>query len=187
MRLSFPSKKNAAKWALGILGTIILGALGSGVWQWLLGPAIHAITRWTLDVASLGMRSYKDGVYQAVAIDSQSRMGAETLFIVTMTYAMLALTVAAGLYVYWVFLKRRGRALLHRIGRLCSDRPAEAEMTPPQSPESLREEVQGILRSMGRAGWLVYPWLVAMVLGIGAHFVTVARFGYISQATSHYH
>jgi hypothetical protein len=24
-------------------------------------------------------------------------------------------------------------------------------------------------------------------MGIGSHFVTVARFGYISQATSHYH
>src|SRR3984893_5979771 len=83
MKLILPTKRQAVKWALGITGTILLGALGSGVWQSVLGPGIHASTRWALDLASLGLKSFKDSIYLQVAADDQARIAARTLFLVT--------------------------------------------------------------------------------------------------------
>ena len=75
------------KWTLGILGAIIVGALGSGLWESLLGPAIHAVSRWVLDIASLGLASYRNGVYRQIAADNQSAVGLETLLVINLIAA----------------------------------------------------------------------------------------------------
>ncbi len=50
------------------LVTIFLGAVGSGVWEWLLKPAMSGTSELVLDVATLGMERFKDSLYKEVAL-----------------------------------------------------------------------------------------------------------------------
>ncbi len=96
VRFALPAKKTVLNTTLGILGAIIVGALGSGVWELLLGPAIRTSTRWTLDFASLGLTSYKNRVYHEIAADNQSLVDVQTLFLVTII--MYALVIGVFLF-----------------------------------------------------------------------------------------
>src|SRR5688572_9810073 len=56
------------KWAWAALATAagILG-LGNGVWSYLTEPLLVSISRKVVSLFSLGISSYKDGIYAAVA------------------------------------------------------------------------------------------------------------------------
>ena len=47
--------------------TIVLGAIGSGVWEWLLKPALAGSTDFLLSVGTLGVKTFKDSVYADIA------------------------------------------------------------------------------------------------------------------------
>jgi hypothetical protein len=81
-------KSKALKWILGIAATVVLGALGSGLWQNVLGPSLHFITRWGLDLASLGFASYKNSVYQQIAADNPSEVSVLVLGFVTSLFIL---------------------------------------------------------------------------------------------------
>ena len=51
---------------LGIVGTVILGALGSGLWE-LLKPVGASAWNAALTIATLGLDSLRDGLYQSAA------------------------------------------------------------------------------------------------------------------------
>jgi hypothetical protein len=55
------------KWLVGITGALLLGALGSGLWEYVLQPAFGWAGSAALDVGTLGLERYKDGVYQEIA------------------------------------------------------------------------------------------------------------------------
>ena len=48
-------------------GTIILGAVGSGVWEYILDPFVSASTKAILNIATLGVKSFKNDLYIEVA------------------------------------------------------------------------------------------------------------------------
>jgi hypothetical protein len=95
VEFGLPTKMKVLKWILGVLGALVISALGSGVWQSLLGPAIHSSSRWVMDVASLGLASYKNGVYQQIAADNPSAIDIEMLSWLTFMSA-LALGIVSG-------------------------------------------------------------------------------------------
>jgi hypothetical protein len=47
--------------------TIVLGAIGSGAWEWLLRPALAGSTDFLLSVGTLGVKTFKDSVYADIA------------------------------------------------------------------------------------------------------------------------
>ena len=47
--------------------TVVLGAIGSGAWEWLLKPALAGSTNFLLSVATLGVNTFKDSLYAEVA------------------------------------------------------------------------------------------------------------------------
>lgn len=47
--------------------TVVLGAIGSGAWKWLLKPALASSTDFLLNVATLGVSEFKDSLYAEVA------------------------------------------------------------------------------------------------------------------------
>ncbi len=51
----------------GTFITILLGAVGSGVWQYILEPIISNSTESVLNIATLGYDSFKNNLYQEVA------------------------------------------------------------------------------------------------------------------------
>lgn len=47
--------------------TVAVGAIGSGAWEWVLKPFLMGATDFGLNVATLGIRSFKDSLYKDIA------------------------------------------------------------------------------------------------------------------------
>lgn len=47
--------------------TIVLGAIGSGLWEWLLKPALTGTSDVVLNIATLGLEKFKNSLYQEIA------------------------------------------------------------------------------------------------------------------------
>lgn len=50
-----------------VLLTIVLGAVGSGAWEWMLKPFLLGASEFGLNVATLGIQSFKDSLYEDIA------------------------------------------------------------------------------------------------------------------------
>ena len=55
------------KLLLGIVATIFLGAVGSGLWERFLGPALDWLTRSTVGLFASAIGSYRDSIYESAA------------------------------------------------------------------------------------------------------------------------
>jgi ABC-type nitrate/sulfonate/bicarbonate transport system permease component len=58
----------SAKTVRFITVTILLGAIGSGAWEWVLKPALTSVSEFGLNVATLGIKSFKDSLYKKIAL-----------------------------------------------------------------------------------------------------------------------
>lgn len=59
--------KKLIKIVLGIAATIVLGAIGSGLWERFLGPFLDWLTRQTVGAFAWGHSSYRDSIYESAA------------------------------------------------------------------------------------------------------------------------
>ena len=55
------------KKVVGLLGVIVLGAIGSGVWDIIGRPSLGSLQRVILTIASLGVKALKDTTYLEIA------------------------------------------------------------------------------------------------------------------------
>jgi hypothetical protein len=49
------------------IATIVLGAIGSGAWEWLLKPALAGSSEFILNLATLGAERFKNSLYEDIA------------------------------------------------------------------------------------------------------------------------
>ena len=54
------------KWIIGIIGTILLGAIGSGVWEWILSDLFSWIGTFVLSTMSSISQVYLDSLYKDI-------------------------------------------------------------------------------------------------------------------------
>lgn len=52
---------------LGVIGALILGGLGNGVWEYVLEPALTWSLTGILNIATLGVQTFKDELYREIA------------------------------------------------------------------------------------------------------------------------
>jgi hypothetical protein len=74
------------KWILGILGTILLGAVGSGFWELFLRNICIAVGHGILTLITLGIGSVRDSFYVEVAKGRTDRVG---FYLVSFTFLFL--------------------------------------------------------------------------------------------------
>jgi hypothetical protein len=55
------------RWGLGLVGTIVVGALGSGVWDLALKPSAQWMGQLVLTAVTLGSGAMKDQIYREAA------------------------------------------------------------------------------------------------------------------------
>ena len=55
-------------WVVGTLGVIILGAIGSGVWQLLGEPIVDSIVKFIVNSMDLMFSTYKDSIYSKASL-----------------------------------------------------------------------------------------------------------------------
>jgi len=77
-------RSKATKIVAGIIGTIVLGALGSGFWDLALKSSLFFLMSAALNLSTLGLNSLKDDVYIMVARQDTARASLETLYLVTL-------------------------------------------------------------------------------------------------------
>jgi hypothetical protein len=82
------------KFALAGLGTIILGALGSGLWANVLGPASGWLLRTLLNVGALGVGAFRDAVYRQIAANNH-----QDASLLLVAVVVSAATFSAGVYI----------------------------------------------------------------------------------------
>jgi hypothetical protein len=193
VRIDLPSQKTVFKWTLSVLGIIFLGAISNGVWESLLRPATHSISRSVLDIASFGVRNYKNGIYQQIAADNQSDVAFETLFRVTAVYGFILAIYLVELLGRLDSLKSRGQKVLRRLSDLPLNRDPAAPSHVPSlaefeaSTEALRQQSTRLLKSTERARLTTYVLAVAVGLTFVGYFVSLARLSYANSADAHYH
>jgi hypothetical protein len=162
-----------------VLGVLFLGALANGLWQYFLGPTIHLITRWILDVASLGVSSYKNGVYEQIATDNQSAVTVHTLTLVTFTFALiLALN----------HVRQYGKvtAGLSKTERLIAEMSDAPSADPPVTLETLKQRLVTSHSTGKRLRTAVIVNSLGSLIVVGSLVISVARLAYVSSAVSHY-
>jgi hypothetical protein len=174
-------KSNVLKWILRVLGVVVLGALGSGLWQYALDPALHFVTRWGLDLASLGFASYKNSVYQQIAADNQSEVSTSVLGLVT-----VILIIATTWNAKYQFIKNSSER--SRIqGTLGSLSPGTGSPICPEEAHELRGRLERQLRNLQNARRSDTVASVLLVICLVGAFIVWNKFSYVNSADAHYH
>jgi len=60
--------KSGVKIILGIIATIFLGAIGSGLWERFLSKFIDALVSLSIEFIDVIFKSYKDGIYETASL-----------------------------------------------------------------------------------------------------------------------
>jgi hypothetical protein len=89
------------KVVLGILATIILGAIGSGLWERMLGPFLDWLTRATIGLYASAFSTYQDSIYANAAKGFHE---AHSLAVYTLIIGILPL-------LYYILLRRHPTAV----------------------------------------------------------------------------
>jgi hypothetical protein len=180
VRLPIFATKKPFKWTVGVAGTLLLSALGSGIWQSVLGPALHTSSRWLLDLASLGLASYKNRVYQQIAADNQSAVAVVMLIWVLVIYAFVLLGFNIRVF-------ERNDDTLIRSQRLLQNLPGSPDSEPAVAVDTLRQDLVAIIRTTRLVSWGVYISLVFLGAAVVIQVVEVAKLSYVNSADAHYH
>ncbi|WP_318520139.1 hypothetical protein [Photobacterium leiognathi] len=88
------------KFLLGGLVTIVLGAIGSGLWERFLSDAFDKLVLWSINVINIAFTSYKDGIYASAAMGFH-----ENYSLLTYAFIISILPVAY----YWAVLRHPAR------------------------------------------------------------------------------
>lgn len=80
MKLSEQFTKKKILW---LAGTLLIGALGSGLWEALIKPGMLWFVTLMLDLGTLGLSSLRDEIYLDVAKGSYDRSGLTLLYFAT--------------------------------------------------------------------------------------------------------
>ena len=167
------TKSTAGKWALGIAGTILLGALGSGLWDIALKSAFTSAGRGILTALTFGYGSVRDGFYVEIA---QGHTDRASLWLVA--YSTIPMFWGFAFFIAWM---RRGG----------EQKETAEEATRMRSDASYREkrlgELKAELKVLERR--LALLQRAALLLGIFMLSLLVFRaikLTYISSAITHY-
>lgn len=86
------------KVTLGIIATILLGAIGSGVWEYLLKPSFGTISELTLNIITFGIESFKNDLYSEIAIGFYEKSSWNNLMLLNSIYLMVGTYIIVYLY-----------------------------------------------------------------------------------------
>jgi large-conductance mechanosensitive channel len=173
--------KQVRKWALWLIGAVAVKIVVSNLSDSLVMPALHSVSRWVLDLASLGLASYKNGVYKRIAADDQSVSAYNAYLTVWIVYALMMFAYVVYAF-YWTSGHRR--QVEHAL-KAISDAPPNPE--PEISTDALRQKLRGVLKSQGRQRLILYCFSLFLGVALVSDFISMTRLSYVTSADAHYH
>jgi len=176
------TRKNILKAALAVLGAILIGAVGSGVWEGLLGPAVRATRSWILDSISLVFLGFKNDVYGEIARDHYSAVNIHTHFLLLVLFVSMCAALIFHLASSLLEVEARYKDVARRVQEALDGKPAE-QRTPAQVDTDIKR-----LGIIIKGTWkLLYTTGGVFALVLATSIVSFARLSYIDSALAHYH
>lgn len=131
---------NIKKVVLGLAGALLIGGLGNGVWEYVLEPMLAWSLHGILNIATLGVQSFKDALYREVAKGFHEE--SSLVLAITFNYLIAGTVVFALLQ-----MKQRAKKILGEIEETSNELDElEKELVNPKeekskSIESLKERI----------------------------------------------
>lgn len=104
------------KWIFGVIGTVFLGAIGSGLWELFLKEILLTLGRWILTGLTFGFSSIRDNLYKEIAQGHNDRV--DLLLILVVFYIVSGF---CGFY----FGRTQSKYDMFRLEALKEDDPAK--------------------------------------------------------------
>jgi hypothetical protein len=170
---------------LTVIGSLIVGVIGNGLWARLFDPLYVKARDGLLNVATLGLQSLKDSLYAEVALGFHEH--ASNSMLADWTYWYCLAYVA--LYIYLGILKKGFEVKLESLQK--DDWLAKDERTLDERYKALQERTKALVISGQRlqkrfrlVRMVVLP-LIVFVIAI--NIFSVARAMYTTAAVTYYH
>jgi hypothetical protein len=176
------TRKTLIRTALGILGAIVVGAIGSGVWQGILGPILRVIGIWILDTISLFFNSFKNDIYIEIAQDNAGGSLKEILTLVSFTFlgAWILFVTFMSLQLHKMKVEQEG--LSNRLNAVM-----EGTQSVQPTAEQVRLNLENSARDLKQLSLHLLGIKCCTVVLTTLILVSVAKIGYMSSAQVYYH
>jgi hypothetical protein len=166
------------KWALGVLGALAIGALGSGIWDIGLKPGFQFLGRGILTAATLGSSAIKDSIYREAA---KGHHEASAMFIFSFFEGML-------FWLPWltliVTIKMRKRIIKLTQMRNIRDKAVPGDAGRSRAPVKIAPTTTlPAINRFASSLYILYVLTGALWVAIGAEFVSALK---ITQANTAY-
>jgi hypothetical protein len=140
-----------------LMGAILVGALGNAAWEYALKPLLPWVSDFILDVATLGVQSYRDQIYLEVAKGNDERAA------IAILAAVMAIPISFFLMTFLaVALRKKARPILSMFNK----------------------DIDDAIKA-GRAPWSIVLTLVAMGITVTFLLVSLVRTIYVVRAANH--
>lgn len=181
------------KFVLGTIGAVVIGAIGSGVWEYIFQPALRSGSNILLEVATLGIESFKNDLYRDVAKGYREQASYSLLLSFT---SLLISGYIVGCLIMFSKVKDMIKAEQETLADL-NEMELEIEHGPTEEiddkPEKadLLERIEDIRKSLQSSGskkikkYCYAMTLIVVVISV-SKFVGIIKDGYINGAVTHY-
>lgn len=158
---------------------IILGAVGSGVWEYILEPLLASSSKAILNIATLGIDSFKNDLYSEVAKGLHEKASYSLLskFNLLLILAMFIFSLATLKKVKKLIARRS--EMMKKIHKLENN-----EIPDKKSLSEMKEDLQEI--NVGPLLKTSYFLLGMTALLFSAQYIASKRDLYVNDAIAHY-
>lgn len=157
-----------------VAGVVFLGALGSGLWESMLKPAIVRISYGLLSLSSLGIKSIRAGIYESIATRDVELASLHTLGILTVF-------IVAGFF--WLAAEMLGR--MREVRRQFTTLEQRASGQAIERPD-IQSALMKFHKWYPRLRKLVGAVFILILLELGTLLVDVSRVSYETAAVRHF-
>jgi hypothetical protein len=150
-----------------VAGALILGALGSGLWDLLFKPLLVWIGSFIFNVATLGINSLRDELYTEIATGIFDRSG-------LYSSGLLTVILATGFFIPAFIMPLVVRSMLRRTTRsfnLIRAAGRASDTVNVRSPKQMVSQLR----------WLITALIAVAALGVGVTTVSLVRLAFISD------
>jgi hypothetical protein len=176
---------------LGVLAALLVGGLGNGVWEYVLEPTFTWSATGILNIATLGIQSFKDDLYREIAKGFHEE---SSLSLANAIYYLVGCGVAFGLFL----LTRKTKDLVSKISSTNKELDhleavADGNVDPTESKEDIRVRISKLREqnsSFAPKAQLMHN-AAYFLLALGIAFfawmtIGTAKARYINSAIVHY-
>lgn len=174
--MKFLSKKSIVG---TVLSAIILGSVASGVWQYIIDPLVLKSSKAILNIATLGMESFKNDLYRQVAKGFHE--GASSAL-----YSQINGLVGIAAIIFSLNLAKRSKELIQKNSELLEEiqRIEAGEEKALATTQELRERITNL--RIERLMKVVYALVALAIIYFSAQFVTSKSDRYVNSAITNY-